>query len=621
MRTQNKLSILIGIALAITATSALAITDEDENSVHSWGPWRALVQPAAGGPRAPATTSTLASVVPGFGSGDAGQFTANVVVPEQGTPVTERKLRGPATLEATRIASIVSDELDLAKVETRKLSDAKASAREARNAAQRAATKSVATLEAAKLAAKKAAEAPKLADLAVLNLKNAIKTAAIAKQSLAKAQQNLAATISAKNKIVSALKNANQINKKIVADFKNKKSLATAALRVLKKAIKASGTSKDELIKLTLIADKAQAAASDAKARKQKTAAIVTDLQLKRSDAIKSVKLSKKNRDAAKTVFSGAKKSVTVAKKKNAAAKAAITKTARAAKKAKVASVKAAARAKTKHVAVAKALKQEAIAKRAAENYVALTDFPRKEVGMKTRKESCTAGQRCGYAVTALGDMKEEQKKVFAARIAAPSPSLDDLSVVNLNGDVVKLQTSSLDGKKIVINVIFDAADSPSFAYGTGNVNPNSENINFATGTVTAADYIESVHAGNVVATYNGFTLGSGSAVAIDVDFGKNSWRGIWNNGSDSNGKIGFIADGGIKGSNIISSSIRTRDRVAGIRGSVTASFFGNKAAVLSGVSDVTKEYAKNNIVHDRDIFVAVDQTKVQGLPVVTTVK
>jgi len=77
MSIHSKLSTLVAIAFATSMTSLLAIAD-DEDSVRSWGPWKKLVNPAAG----PQGSFTLPGpVVPGFGSGDTNQFTAAVVLP------------------------------------------------------------------------------------------------------------------------------------------------------------------------------------------------------------------------------------------------------------------------------------------------------------------------------------------------------------------------------------------------------------------------------------------------------------------------------------------------------------------------------------------------------------
>jgi len=82
------LSKLVALSLAAVATSGFAVPkDEEEDSVRSWGPWATLVQPAAGEPDV--RTQTVAGpVVPGFGAGDASQFTPIVPdIPEETTPV------------------------------------------------------------------------------------------------------------------------------------------------------------------------------------------------------------------------------------------------------------------------------------------------------------------------------------------------------------------------------------------------------------------------------------------------------------------------------------------------------------------------------------------------------
>ncbi len=78
MSKYNLVSRFVALSLATITTSAYAITEED--SVHSWGPWETLVQPAAG-PQAPVPITLSGPVVPGFGAGDASQFTALITTP------------------------------------------------------------------------------------------------------------------------------------------------------------------------------------------------------------------------------------------------------------------------------------------------------------------------------------------------------------------------------------------------------------------------------------------------------------------------------------------------------------------------------------------------------------
>lgn len=86
MNTIKTISRLVALSLMTVTTSGFAITDDD--SVHSWGPWSTLVQPAAG-PQAPTPTTLAGPVVPGFGAGDSNQFTPVVENPDNdGTGVT-----------------------------------------------------------------------------------------------------------------------------------------------------------------------------------------------------------------------------------------------------------------------------------------------------------------------------------------------------------------------------------------------------------------------------------------------------------------------------------------------------------------------------------------------------
>jgi len=92
MNTIKTISKLVALSLMTVAVSGFAITDDD--SVHSWGPWSTLVQPAAG-PQAPTPTTLAGPVVPGFGTGDTNQFTPVVETPGTGvTPVEGRCVAG-----------------------------------------------------------------------------------------------------------------------------------------------------------------------------------------------------------------------------------------------------------------------------------------------------------------------------------------------------------------------------------------------------------------------------------------------------------------------------------------------------------------------------------------------
>ncbi len=84
MNTYKIISQVVVASLVSIATSGFAITEDD--SVHSWGPWTTLVQPAAGR-TAPVSTTVAGPVTPGFGAGDTNQFTPVVTTPST-TPTT-----------------------------------------------------------------------------------------------------------------------------------------------------------------------------------------------------------------------------------------------------------------------------------------------------------------------------------------------------------------------------------------------------------------------------------------------------------------------------------------------------------------------------------------------------
>lgn len=78
MNTYKTISKVVAASLVTIATSGFAITEAD--SVHSWGPWSTLVQPAAG-PSVPVPTTLAGPIAPGFGAGDTSQFTPVVTTP------------------------------------------------------------------------------------------------------------------------------------------------------------------------------------------------------------------------------------------------------------------------------------------------------------------------------------------------------------------------------------------------------------------------------------------------------------------------------------------------------------------------------------------------------------
>lgn len=149
--------------------------------------------------------------------------------------------------------------------------------------------------------------------------------------------------------------------------------------------------------------------------------------------------------------------------------------------------------------------------------------------------------------------------------------------------------------------------------YMSGGDGGESSTIgSYVAGIVTSKTDIAALQAGNVQATYSGYTVypHSGhnhfpeSPVQIAVNFGNSTWSGSWNNGVDGYvhthsadaagtvhlyGQVGFTAAGNIQGANIVSTTVGTNDRNATVTGKVQGSFFGANASALAGVSDITK--------------------------------
>lgn len=109
----------------------------------------------------------------------------------------------------------------------------------------------------------------------------------------------------------------------------------------------------------------------------------------------------------------------------------------------------------------------------------------------------------------------------------------------------------------------------------------------FVTGTTTGLTAMANLQGGNVQASYAGQMLGSGTPVAINVDFGRGTWNGSWNG---STGAViargtqitGFTASGIVSGSNIVTNKLSS-----GLSGNVGGAFFGSNAGVLAGGVDV----------------------------------
>ncbi len=128
----------------------------------------------------------------------------------------------------------------------------------------------------------------------------------------------------------------------------------------------------------------------------------------------------------------------------------------------------------------------------------------------------------------------------------------------------------------------------------------------YVAGITTPQAYLDAQRIGNVIATYSGSSMdmsGCASSVNMTVDFGKATWSGSWNNGTNGytytqtasdgtqylQGNVGFNASGTISGANIQSTSVSALDTKA-VSGSVQGTFFGQQAGSVGGVHDIVKD-------------------------------
>lgn len=115
-------------------------------------------------------------------------------------------------------------------------------------------------------------------------------------------------------------------------------------------------------------------------------------------------------------------------------------------------------------------------------------------------------------------------------------------------------------------------------------------------GSLTPLSEIQNLISGNVQAQYSGSSALYRQDVAIDVNFGQESFTGSWTGGT--NGAFDFGASGVIQGQNIVSTSI------SGATGIVQGSFFNENARDLGGAYEVN-----NGSTTVRDVFATTKGT------------
>lgn len=146
-------------------------------------------------------------------------------------------------------------------------------------------------------------------------------------------------------------------------------------------------------------------------------------------------------------------------------------------------------------------------------------------------------------------------------------------------------------------------------------------------GVTSTVDAMSALQRGNVVVNYVGNTLGSGSPVALTVDFGQGRVvSGSFNEGRDSpwissytagngqryvGGGVGIDVQGGtVQGSNFVITQMSAKDGT--VSGRIQGAFFGGQADVAAGAVDVVKsrtDGAYTNAAY-KDVFFTVDQSK-----------
>jgi len=137
--------------------------------------------------------------------------------------------------------------------------------------------------------------------------------------------------------------------------------------------------------------------------------------------------------------------------------------------------------------------------------------------------------------------------------------------------------------------------EDPSIEQGVNGI--------YIAGIPTALSDLSVLRADNFTAAYCGWAF-QGSHVKIDVNFGPATWSGEWNGGYDGlvknmpdgtlSGKVGFTAQGDIKGTDFYSTKVGANDEVGPngilkVRGKVLGTFYGKDAKALAGVADITK--------------------------------
>jgi hypothetical protein len=135
--------------------------------------------------------------------------------------------------------------------------------------------------------------------------------------------------------------------------------------------------------------------------------------------------------------------------------------------------------------------------------------------------------------------------------------------------------------------------DSERYPYESEST-PTTTRGFYVAGLSTPQAYLDAQKAGDVVALYSGgsFDGNSQGHVAILVNFKPATWSGVWYGGDNKNA-MNFMATGDVVGAKITSNAVASIPELNSSRvsyaGSVQGTFYGQQAATIGGLTNVSK--------------------------------
>ena len=135
--------------------------------------------------------------------------------------------------------------------------------------------------------------------------------------------------------------------------------------------------------------------------------------------------------------------------------------------------------------------------------------------------------------------------------------------------------------------------DSALYPYESGPTSTSTRGF-YVAGLSTPQAYLDAQKAGDVVALYSGgsFDGNSQGHVAILVNFKPATWSGVWYGGDNKNA-MNFMATGDVVGAKITSNAVASIPELNSSRvsyaGSVQGTFYGQQAATIGGLTNVSK--------------------------------